>query len=327
MNLAARPVPIRWHAGLPIAQASEASLKSDGGPFGWVGGVNDHGDLVCVLPYTIVRKPGLQMVRFKTATIPLLEELGIEEEKTFLNSVVEHFRSVGADMIIPSGNTAIFRTHPAGADVAPYGTYINHLHGPEDVLRSKIRKTYRHNIRKAMEAGVEIKCGAEHLDASYELIAATLRRSGSKFKSHDDFRRTISGLGEYVKIFVAEHNGVVQGCMVAPFSEHTAYNCYAGSREGPILGAMHLLHWEAIRQFRAMGVQRFDFQGVRISPEKGSKQEGILTYKQGFGGSLIQYFVEIPAPPPRVLRVFRGGLPCSWAVTSLTRSATKLVSA
>jgi lipid II:glycine glycyltransferase (peptidoglycan interpeptide bridge formation enzyme) len=90
---------------------------------------------------------------------------------------------------------------------------------------------------------------------------------------------------------VAEHDGAIQGCMVAPFSDHTAYNCYAGSRPEPILGAMHLLHWEAMRQFRALGVKQFDFQGVRINPDKGSKQDGIMHYKQGFGGRLVQGYL------------------------------------
>jgi len=54
---------------------------------------------------------------------------------------------------------------------------------------------------------------------------------------------------------------------------------------------MNLLHWEALRYFRAMGVQYFDFQGVRIRPAKGSKQEGILTYKQGFGGTLVEGYL------------------------------------
>jgi lipid II:glycine glycyltransferase (peptidoglycan interpeptide bridge formation enzyme) len=128
----------------------------------------------------------------------------------------------------------------------------------------------------------------EYLDVSYQLIAETLKRSGVDFKAYDGFKRKVSSFGEHIRIFVAEHEGVIQGCVVAPFSDHTAYNCYAGSRVEPVLGAMHLLHWEAIRQFRAMGVKRFDFQGVRINPEKGSKQAGILHYKEGFGGRLVQ---------------------------------------
>ena len=37
-----------------------------------------------------------------------------------------------------------------------------------------------------------------------------------------------------------------------------------------------------------MGVKRFDFQGVRIDPEKGSKQDGIANYKKGFGGEFVK---------------------------------------
>lgn len=231
------------------------------------------------------------MVRFRVETIPLAGELDVGEERLFLNSMVEYFRSTGADMIIPSGNTALFRTYPDGAIAAPYGTFIKDLTQSEDALLGEIRKTYRHNIRKATDAGVQIKCGLQYLDTSYQLIEKALKRSGSTFRTYDEFKSRVLGLGEYVKIFVAEHEGAIQGCMVSPFSKHTAYNCYAGSRSEPVLGAMHLLHWEAIRQFRAMGVKRFDFQGVRISPEKGSKQEGIVNYKQGFGGKLIQGYV------------------------------------
>jgi hypothetical protein len=296
-SLKATSIEIKWHSGLPI-YASKAFLESEGDQFGWMGGTDEQGNLRCVLPYGIIRKPGLKMVRFKTQTITLDGELEIEEEKSFLNSVVEHFRSTGADIIIPSGNTAIFRTYPDGAAAAPYGTFVKDLRQPEEALLSEIRKTFRQNIRKAVAAGVEIKSGPQYLDACYELIADTLKRSGSGFKSYQGFKSRVLALGEYVKIFVAEHDGVIQGCMVAPFSQLTAYNCYAGSRREPTLGAMHLLHWEAIRQFRTMGVQYFDFQGVRINPEKKSKQDGILLYKQGFGGKLISgYLWRYPLRP------------------------------
>ena len=312
-SLKANPVSLAWHPGVPI-YASEAFLRSDGDPFGWVGGTDDKGRLRCVLPYTVVRKAGFRMVRFRTETIPLAGELDLGEERSFLNDVVEYFRLTGADMIIPSGNTAVFRTYPDGAAVAPYGTFIKDLDQPEEALMKEIRKTYRQNIRKAMAAGVQIKCGLEFLDMSYRLIAETLKRSGIRFKTYDEFKRRVLALGEYVKIFVAEYKGVVQGCMVSPFSQHTAYNCYAGSRPEPVVGAMHLLHWEAIRQFRTMGVRRFDFQGVRINPEKGSKQEGIMSYKQGFGGRLIQgYMWKYSLRPLKsvgyslVVRILKGG--------------------
>jgi hypothetical protein len=289
-SLRVTPVEINWHPGLSI-YASEAFLKSEGGQFGWIGGTDEKESLRCILPYTVIKKAGFRLIRFRTETVPLAGTLTCEEEKSFLTGVVEYFRAVGADVIIPSGNTAIFRTYPDGAAAAPYGTFVKDLNESEEVLMREIRKTFRQNIRKAAAAGVQIKCGLEYLEISYHLIADTLKRSKASFKSYREFEQKIRSFGEYVKVFVAEYNGEIHGCMVAPFSRHTAYNCYAGSRPEPALGAMHLLHWEAIRQFRAAGVQRFDFQGVRINPDKGSKQAGIMLYKQGFGGELVQGYL------------------------------------
>ena len=290
-QLKAAPVAIRWHSALPI-YASEPFLKSVGDEYGWIGGTDQAGKLRCVLPYTVLRKPGFRLVRFRMETIPLEASLELEEEKSFLNSTMEYFRSVGADMIIPSNNTALFRAYPDRALPAPYGTFVNDLTQTDEMLFSKVRKTYRNNIRRAMKAGVQIKSGMEYLDASYEMVADTLKRSGADvIKSYDHFKRSVQSLGENVKIFIAEHGGVIQGCLVSPFSEYSAYNWYCGSRPEPVLGSVHLLHWEAMLQFRTMGVRRFNFQGIRINPEKGSKQEGILNYKKGFGGELIQGYM------------------------------------
>ena len=289
-SLTAAPVEIRWHPGLPI-YASEEYLKSEAGEYGWVGGRNTEGSIRCVLPYTVIRKPGFRMIRFQTETLPLGDNFSLEEEKAFLNRVLGYFQTTDADIIIPSGNHAIFRTYPDDALFSPYGTFLNYLDKPEEALMSEIRKTFRQNIRKATAAGVQIKTGMEYLEIAYQLVAETLKRSGVKFKGYSEFTKRIQSLGEHVKVFVAEHEGAIQGCMIAPFSEHTAYNCYAGSRPQPTLGSMHLLHWEAMRTFRSLGVKRFDFQGVRINPAKGSKQEGIMHYKQGFGGNLVQGFL------------------------------------
>ena len=289
-KMKAGPLPIEWHPGLPI-YASEAFLKSLGDDYGWLGGWDAAGELRCILPYTVIRKLGFRLVRFQTGTVPLGAGLDVETEKAFLNDVVQHLRSTGGHTIIPSGNAAIFRTYPGAAAAAPYGTFINHLHQPEETLFREIRKSYRQNIRKAIQAGVEIREGIEHLGTAYRLIADTLKRTEVSFKTWEEFEHRILSLGEYVKIFIAEHQGVAQGCMVSPFSRHTAFDCYAGSKPQPVSGATHLLIWEAMRRFRALGVERFDFQGVRVNPEKGSKQEGILHFKQGFGGEFVQGYL------------------------------------
>ena len=286
----AEPTKIDWRPELSI-YASESYLKMVSDEYGWIGGVDDSGKLRCVLPYTVIRKSIFRMVRFRVETIPWGEGLEGEEEKVFLNSAVEYFRSIGADMIIPATNNTIFRVYPDGAIAAPYGTFIIDLTQPEEALWTNLHSKHRNVIRNAMNKGVEIRCGLEHILTAYELTRETLKRSKLGFMSYGDFERFVGGLNENVKIFVAFYQGSPQGCAVLPFSSHSAYYLYGGSISSPLTGAMNMLQWEAIRTFRNLGVRHYDFVGVRINPEKESKQEGLMVFKRRFGGELTQGYM------------------------------------
>jgi hypothetical protein len=286
----AQPIVIDWHPGLSIF-ASEKFLRAAGNEYGWLGGIDDSGRLRCILPYTIVRKANIRLVRFRVETIPLEEGLNLTDEKRFLNSAVEYFRSIGADMIIPATTNTIFRTYPDGAAVAPYGTYLIDLSQSEEALWDNLSSSHRRKVRLATKEGVQIKSGRDYLDTAYELVRDTFKRSKLSFMDHNAFVRYVDSLGENVKILVADYQEAVQGCVVIPFSRHSAYYVYGGSIPKPITGAMNLLHWEAIRQFRELGVRRYDFVGVRIDPEKESKQEGLSMFKERFGGQLIQGYM------------------------------------
>ena len=287
-TLKAMRVPINWDSNLPI-YASEPFLRSVGDEYGWIAGIDASGEQNCLLPYTVIRKLGFRIVRFRVETIPLKGGVSLESERSFLNSALEYFRGIGADMIIPGTNAALFRTYPNGATAAPYGTLLNNLQQPEEALFSSVHADYRKKIRSAARAGVTVRHGLEHLDTAYNIIADTLKRSAAQFiKSSDDLKKTVASFGENVRVFIAEHEGVPQACLISPFSQHTAYTCWGGTIAEPVKGAMHLLHWEAMRHYRTMGVRQFNFQGVRINPEPASKQEGILTFKTRFGGQLVQ---------------------------------------
>src|SRR5258707_15792403 len=95
------PIPISWLPEFSI-YASEPFLRSVGDECGWLGGVDNTGAMRCILPYTIIRKFIFRLVRFRVETIPLGGALSLDEEKAFLNGVIEYFRSIGTDMIIPA---------------------------------------------------------------------------------------------------------------------------------------------------------------------------------------------------------------------------------
>lgn len=301
----ARPIDIKWHKDLSI-YASEPFLRSVSDEYGWLGGFDNQEELRCVLPYTVVRKAIFRMVRFRVETIPMREGLTLGEEKSFLNSVVKYFRSNRADMIIPPSTNTIFRTYPDGAVAAPYGTYVIDLNQPEEVLLANFNSSHRRKVRLAIKAGVQIRDGLDHVEAAYRLVRDTFKRSSLSFMGFEAFKRMVVDLRENVKILVAEHKGIIQGCVVVPYSQHSAYYVYGGSIPEPETGAMNLLHWEAIRLFRALAVKRYDFVGVRINPQPGSKQEGLKMFKERFGGRLMQgYMWKYPFHP---LKYFAYGL-------------------
>lgn len=286
-----KPVSLDWHPGLPVF-ARESFLKAVSEEYGWLGGIAESGELRCVLPYTIVRKAVFRMVRFRTESLPLVQNFDISEEKAFLNGVIDHFRSMGVDMIIPATNNAIFRTYPDQAEVAPYGTYVIDLGKPEETLWMNIDRITRQNIKSASKSGVRVRDAAEEeLDQAYALIRETFKRSDLPFMGVSSFRSFLSGLGEYGKVLVAEHEAMPQSYVVFGYSNYCAYAIYAGNLATQQAGANKLLYWEAIRLFRNLGVRSYDFYGTRINPEKGTKQEALGLFKKRFGAQLKQGYM------------------------------------
>ena len=288
--LKAVPAMIEWGRGLSI-YASEPFLKSTSDEYGWLAGVDESGTKRCILPFTIVRKTTVRMVRFRVETIPLVDDLEVEEEKSFLNSAVEYFRSIGAHMIIPGTTNAIFRTYPDDAIAAPYGTFLIDLTQPEETLWNNLHSKHRNVIRNAVKKGVRVVSGLEHVDTAYNLVEETFKRSSMSFMSRESFNRMVRALGDQVKVFVADYQGTIQGAAVIPFSDFRAYYVYGGTNAEPLTGASNMLQWEAIKYFRGLGVKSYDFCGVRINPEKGSKQAGLMMFKERFGPKLVQGYM------------------------------------
>src|SRR5262249_32474984 len=148
------------------------------------------------------------------------------------------------------------RVCPSSSIAAEYGSYVVDLTLPEETLWKNIHGKHRNNIRSAMKKGVEIRTGTENLDMVHRLVRDSFRRSAKGFvetmrmnfrKGNDAFRNEVVSLGEYVKVFTAECEGVVQGCAVVHFSGHSAYYMHGGSVPAPVTGALNLLHWEAMK--------------------------------------------------------------------------------
>ncbi len=289
-GVTAEPVPIQWDPSISVF-ASERFLESVGDDFGWLAGIDQSGTRRCVLPYTIVRKAGVRLVRFRVETLSCGPTLDVDEERSFLNGVVRYFRRTGADVIIPASTNTIFRTYPDSAMAAPYGTYIVGLAVPEDALWAAVNASHRRQVRAATKMGVCVRSAADCLPTAHAIIRDTFRKSSMPFMGLEALARMVQGLAGHGHVFVAEHGGRIHSCAVIALSQYSAYYMYGGSIEDAVPGAMHLLHWEAMRRCRESGVLRYDFCGARIDPDPGSKAAGLATFKQRFGADLHRGFM------------------------------------
>lgn len=301
-------VDVNWNPQLPIF-ASESYLRHLGPEYGWIGGMNEGGALACVLPYVVIRKARLRLVRFTVEPIPLGAEFDLEQERQFLNAAVALLRSMKTDVVIPATFSTLFRTCPDGAIPAPYGNFIVDLTRGEDALWQGIHHKHRNVIRNAVKTGVTVRTGSEYLESAYALTRESFIRSArnlverrrveSRLDIHD-FQRLVEDLGQYVRVLVAEHQGTIQSAAIIPFSQHSAYYMHGGSIAKPMTGASNLLQWEAMRAFAGLGVRRYDFFGARVAPEPGSKADGIAKFKERFGGAFhTGWMWKIPFSRPK----------------------------
>ena len=108
---------------------------------------------------------------------------------------------------------------------------------------------------------------------------------------YESLKRFVLGLGENGKVMIAECQGLLESCVIYGFSNYCAYAVYGGNKADMIEGANKLLHWEAVRLFKNLDVQRYDFVGARIDPKKGSKENALNSFKRRLGGVLRQGYM------------------------------------
>lgn len=275
----------KWRDADPV-YCSPNYLQSFKGQYGWIAGYIG-GDLRLVIPYTIKTKLIFKLATFQSAPVVITDHVTEHEEKNFLNGCIRLLEKIGVDFCTQPPPHAVFRTCPDNAIAVPFGSYIIDLLLSEEDLWSGVHPKHRNVILNAKKKGVEIRFGTnQDILSVYEMLVQTMSRSSMSFVSCDTFFNMINSLAENIEVVVAYHGGKPMGCAVFPVSKYSAYYQYGGSIDTPVLGAMNLLHWEAMKHFKSAGVGFYDFVGARIEPKLGSKLEGIQRFKHRFGSTM-----------------------------------------
>ena len=261
--------------------ASENYLRS-------IKGCQDYGYFIdnnLVLPFVIRARKIFKWIQLDC---PVLGEASIEDEKLFLDNVVEYVKKNMAVTHIVSTNTAIFNTYPSSSYFCKFGSYLVDLDQTEEVLFKNLNSKHRNVIRKAQSDGIIIEHGPEMAADAIALMQETFSRQNKVSGIEDSLEKQLQPMGDNVDYWIArDSDGNLQGSAI--FFWNKGYSCYymhGGSTAHTKPGAMNLLMWEAMKCMKERGVKIFDCVGARITTEPGSKLEGIQRFKSRFGAEM-----------------------------------------
>lgn len=278
-----------WNKTLSIT-ASEEFLAWHSEKYGWF--VSSQKELF--LPFFIKRHLFINRLTFLDDVDSLFKgkNVSIEDKLHFLNNCIKYIKEhLDVDFITQSPAYAIFETSPSDSISAPFGSYRIDLSKSEDEIWGNIHSKHKNVIRKAIQNNVDIKSGHQYLNQSIQLINETLERSKIKSLDIKKINQLTQNLNGNIVPYICEHNGILQGTAIFIFSQKSALYMWGGSISDPTTGAMNYLHWAAIKDFKTLNVECYDFVGGRIKPEAGSKLEGIQRFKSRFGGYFYQGYL------------------------------------
>jgi len=282
-----------WNDTMPVF-LSENYLRASGQDYGWIAGIVD-GNVRYVLPYTAHKRNMFKAIQFHSRTYnPDGECPSIADEKIFLNKVIGFLKKEGYDSVLQSPVYGFFRCCPDNVHYIPFGSYIVDLTKSEEELWNNIHRHHKRAIQKSRDKGLSVSVDRQNYTVAGRLIRRTLQNAGLFVPGEEYYRKMTDSLGKNVEIFTAFQDSEPIGCLFTVFSNYSAYCLHTGGTD------THLLQWEAMKHFKKAGVNRYDFVGARIEPEKGSKYEQLQIHKQRFGSTLhTGYIWKYPLSRPR----------------------------
>jgi lipid II:glycine glycyltransferase (peptidoglycan interpeptide bridge formation enzyme) len=177
--------------------------------------------------------------------------------------------------------------------VQPPRTRVLDLSLDEEALLAGMRKKHRQYVHKAQRSGVQVAqfAASESPDSSataladfYSIYRETAERAGFPVRAQDYYERvwSIFGPSGHARLSFATLDGARVAALFHFTCGDRAAEAYGGMTDaGAASHANYLLKWEAIRAFKAEGFTTYDLWGIATG--------GIAQFKEGFGGSQVDY--------------------------------------
>ncbi|MER7491856.1 peptidoglycan bridge formation glycyltransferase FemA/FemB family protein [Streptomyces pharetrae] len=174
--------------------------------------------------------------------------------------------------------------------------------GTED-LWSGLNQEWRRNVRRAQKEGVEVVVGsAAELPEFYRLLRVTEERDGFRLgRSLGYYQRQYAALNAEepgrMKLYVARHRGeILAAHTMITVGRRVWYQTGASADHRREVRPSNALQWRMLLDAHALGADVYDMRGVPSTLDPDERAYGLLRWKLGTGGQVVETLGEWERP-------------------------------
>ena len=156
-------------------------------------------------------------------------------------------------------------------------------------LLAGFRKTTRHEIRRAEQAGISIQCARDdrEFEVFYHLLGVMADEKRFSAESRADLRHVWRGIiSDPTRgvLLMATHEGEQPGGVMIVRAARRAWYMWGATRKNLPHGVGHLLQWHAIQWAKRAGCTQYDFGGYTVGAT-----DGPAFFKHGFCDRVVEF--------------------------------------
>ncbi|AZQ36210.1 peptidoglycan bridge formation glycyltransferase FemA/FemB family protein [Streptomyces cyaneochromogenes] len=166
-------------------------------------------------------------------------------------------------------------------------------------LWSGLNQEWRRNVRRAQKEGVEVVVGsAAELPEFYRLLGITERRDGFRLgRSLAYYERQYAALNAEepgrMKLYLARHQGeILAAHTMITVGRRAWYQTGASADHRREVRPSNALQWRMMQDAHALGADVYDMRGVPSTLDPGERAYGLLRWKLGTGGHVVETLGE-----------------------------------
>ena len=174
----------------------------------------------------------------------------------------------------------------------------------EEELLANMRRQTRYEVRRAGKLGIKArKDNSEEIFKEFHKVQVeTAKRQGFVPPSLKVLLAEREAFGDNISVYVAETaegEAIAYGLIIKDGREGDYYEAASTSLNRKLPGAYALL-WQAMRDLKTEGYERFNLWGIAPAGQPNHRYAGVTTFKTGFGGAVVEY---VPAHDLVISRV------------------------